>query len=103
MARSGLYVDCCRILRKIQHKGSLKYLFQNSSLFTMKRADFMTHAHYVFFFYFKERKINERNDQIFHTATMCPFSYKVAFLLVESAFFYKYALLVLKRNVNTKI
>ena len=48
-------------------------------------------------------KSNERGDQIFHTATLALFSYKVSFFLVISAFFHKYALPLLKRNVNTNL
>ena len=50
MARTGLYVDGCRIMWVlIQHKGSLKHLFQNFSPppLTVKTAYFTTHCHFV--------------------------------------------------------
>ena len=62
----------------------------------MKAADFNSRP-----FCFLLKKSNERRDQIFHIATLAFFSYKVPFSLVVNAFFDKYALPFLKRNVNT--
>ena len=79
MAQSGMCVDCYRIMWRIQQKGSLKHIFQNSfPSLPVKMAIFNTTP---FCLLINKRKIkwNERGDLIIHTATACPFSYKEPF------------------------
>ena len=98
MARSGLCVDCWRVMGEIQHKNSLKHLLQNFILspFIIKMVNFTTHHHFVSWL-----KIIERGKSSFILWLCAFFSYKEPFYLVLFFFFDKYPLSFLKRNVDT--
>ena len=49
-----LHVDCCRIMREISHKGSLRH-FRNPSSIQVKTIDFTTYDHFVS--WLKKKKI----------------------------------------------
>ena len=71
MARSGLCVDCCRIMLGNQRKGSLQHFRIPPPLFPWKQQ-ILTHSHFAS--WFKKKKKLMRGDQTFHASTVCPFS-----------------------------
>ena len=63
--------NAAEIFEEFNTRVLLNIYFRNPPFFSVKTAEFIKHYHFVSQL---KKKIKERGDQVFHTATACSFS-----------------------------